>query len=109
MKKNAATAWVAFTLLSSGLMISGCSNTQVSTELQLNHPANADAEESIFVRPPNPFTAEVFDVEPKSSAPISDEQKKYREGSRYHRDMQTMKHQNHSHDSPAEENKKHHH
>jgi hypothetical protein len=109
MKKRFATISGTFALLLSGLMIAGCSNTQISTELQLNHPANEEAEESVFVRPPNPFIVDVSDIEPELSPDIPGEQEKYREGSMHHGDMQTMKNESGSHDRHAGENKKHQH
>ena len=41
------------------LTIGACSNTQISTELPLNHPANPAAEASAFVPPPNPFATHI--------------------------------------------------
>jgi len=72
------------------LAIGACSNTQISTELPLSHPANPAAEASAFVLPPNPFATDVTLSDPDRPRPDTAKSDKQQAGGTHQHEMQTM-------------------
>jgi len=104
-----ATKRVTFAVFLSVLTIGGCSNTQISTELPLNHPANPAAEASAFVPPPNPFATDASFAEPGRQKPDAGKSEKQPEDAMHPHEMQTMQPKNDTPDSSPEKNTEHQH
>ena len=109
MKKLFTKVSGTLAVLLSILLLAGCSNTPIPTELHWNHPANAQAEESAFIRPSNPFKVEVYDVESYLPSGTAEEQKKHPQGSMRHDDMHKPRPEGGSHHNLAGESEKHQH
>ena len=101
--------FIGFILMLSISVIGGCSKTPINTELQLNHPANPKAEESVFIKPPNPFALEVTYTEPQESSSTSSLSKNHQEDTGHHTDMPIMKHDGNSLNDRKVENSTHKH
>ena len=109
MQTILVTAWVVFAVFLSVLTIGGCSNTQINTELPLNHPANPAAEASAFVPPPNPFATDISLAEPERPRSDAGKSEKPQAGAMHHHEMQTMQPDNNTPDSSPEKKTEHHH
>jgi hypothetical protein len=104
-----ATARAVCAVFLSVLTIGACSNTQISTELPLNHPANPAAEASAFVPPPNHFTTDVSLSEPGRPRSDIGKPKQQQVGTMPQHDMQTMQPEKDPHDSIPEKKSDHRH
>jgi hypothetical protein len=109
MQKVFSTARAVGSVFLSVLTISACSNTQISTELPANHPANPAAEASAFVPPPNPFSADASDFE--SARPRSDvgNSKHPQVGTIQQHDLHTMQPEKDTHENIPEKKPDHQH
>jgi len=91
------------------LTIGACSNTQISTELPLNHPANPAAEASAFVPPPNPFTTDVTLSDPDRQRSDTAKSEKQQADGMHQHEMQTMQPEKNSPESSPEKKTEHKH
>jgi len=109
MQTILVTASGIFAVFLSVLTIGGCSNTQINTELPLNHPANPAAEASAFVLPPNFFATGVSLVEPGPPQSNAGKSEKQQNGAMHHHEMQTMQPDNDTPDSSPAKKTEHQH
>lgn len=109
MNRLTLITFIGSILMLSILVIGGCSKKPINTELQLNHPANPAAEESVFIKPPDPFALEATYTEPQESPSTSSLPKKHQEDTGHRHDMQIMKHDSNSLNDRKVENSTHKH
>jgi hypothetical protein len=96
-------------ILLSALTISACSNTQISTELPANHPANPAAEASAFVPPPNPFSADASVSEPARPRSDGGNSEHPQVGTIQQHDLHTMQPEEDAHENIPEKKPDHQH
>jgi hypothetical protein len=77
----------------------GCVGDPVKVDLSANHPANPEAQEAEFVRPPNPFQEDVRAMKMESTTESMMKHKTHVESgqNQMHHDMGTKK-SDHRHD-----------
>ena len=93
MKNLEHNAFGFFLLLSVTFFIIGCVSEPVKVDLSVNHPANPEAQEAEFIRPPNPFQEDVSAMKVESAADSMMKHKTNDESSQkqMHHDMGTKK------------------
>jgi len=104
-----ATAWSICAVFLAVLTIGACSNTQFSTELPLNHPANPAAEASAFVPPPNPFATDATLSDPDHPRSDTAKSEKQQASGTHQHEMQPMQPEKNSPESDPEKKTEHQH
>ena len=99
MKNLEHNAFGFFLLLSVTFFIIGCVSEPVKVDLSANHPANPEAQEAEFIRPPNPFQEDVSAMKVESATDSMMKHKTHDESgqNQMHHDMGTKK-SDHGHD-----------
>jgi len=60
MKLLCIPGWSHFFVWAFLILMTGCVSEPVRTDLAVHHPANPEAPETPFERPPNPFKSDMF-------------------------------------------------